>query len=112
MIREAYTHLESDTELQVSPAQLLVRAKSLYYNLQSVPEYLLKEDSTRLKNAIVLYKTVWLPLIGSGHQSLDSDDFLLPPRNIAWCWMCHMLAPESYEKDFRSVLDTAHGNFV
>ncbi|CAL4111640.1 unnamed protein product [Meganyctiphanes norvegica] len=53
-----------------------------------------------VKQALRRYEQVWLPLAAS-HKD---GEFLLPPEDVHWVWLVHMLAPVQYKKNCQTVV--------
>jgi hypothetical protein len=41
---------------------------------------------------------LWLNLLAKVHQEGSTTNLLIPPKDVAWLWHCHRLAPEKYEE--------------
>jgi len=44
------------------------------------------------------YSELWLPLVAAQKSTNFDYEALIPPKDIAWLWHCHRLAPARYEK--------------
>lgn len=59
-------------------------------------------NSAVLHNAIRRYEHHWLPLL---YSTSDTDrPHMVPPLDVAWVWVCHMLSPRQYRTDLESIL--------
>ncbi|XP_060588834.1 uncharacterized protein LOC132744218 [Ruditapes philippinarum] len=64
--------------------------------IENIPE--LKQTNV-LKRAVYRYEKFWLPLAAD-----HTDECLVAPLDIEWVWHCHMLNPESYERDCQTIV--------
>mmetsp|Transcript_17066 Transcript_17066/g.34542 ORF Transcript_17066/g.34542 Transcript_17066/m.34542 type:complete len:327 (+) Transcript_17066:43-1023(+) len=93
--QESARRAASALPLALSPSELALATEELYHLLRSLPTVLLRQGP-ELDHALRRYETVWLPLIAS---SLDDGTLLVPPPDVAWVWLVHLLAPERYTED-------------
>ncbi|WAR08823.1 GRDP2-like protein [Mya arenaria] len=54
-------------------------------------------DQTFIARAVYRYEALWMPFAAR-------HEVLVPPIDIHWVWLCHMLSPVTYAKDCVNVL--------
>ena len=83
--------------LGLSDEALARAAKELHHLLRSIPDCL-THPGPELHHALRRYETLFLPLVAKS----DATQILVPPPDVAWVWLTHMLAPEHYEADMQA----------
>ncbi|XP_045164643.2 uncharacterized protein LOC123528744 [Mercenaria mercenaria] len=92
--KRAASNLKFSSNLCEQTVHLIEFLKGVYGN----PE--LQRPSV-LKRAIYRYEKYWLPLAAE-----HPNKCLAPPLDIEWAWHCHMLCPNTYEKDCNAIVGT------
>ena len=85
----------NDIHLSLDDEELVGCAEHLYYSLKNVDKTVLKRGP-ELSRAIYRYEFIWLPML---HANRNSKVVLVPPPDVMWVWMVHLLAPETYHED-------------
>ena len=81
-------------KLGLADAALVLAAKELHLLLRAIPTSLLHRGPD-LDHALRRYETIWLPLLAKAPEGV----LLVPPRDVHWVWLVHLLAPEHYLED-------------
>ena len=101
-VRELRAKLEQrGLPLESMDPTLLHATTELRNFLLSVPPCLVRPGPA-LSAALRRYETIWLPLLAKTSQLPDSRT-LVPPPDVAWVWIVHLLAPEHYHEDMAKI---------
>ena len=59
-------------------------------------------EGPNVSNALRRYETIWLPLLASLPE--PAREAILPPLDVYWIWVVHMLSPTAYRRDCEAVV--------
>ena len=65
-----------------------------------------------VRRAIHRYENFWLPLLLKFSKDTTTDMDYLPPLDVHWVWVVHMLAPQLYRKDCLSIFGRIFGHVL
>ncbi|KAH7388396.1 hypothetical protein KP509_16G074000 [Ceratopteris richardii] len=87
------TELQSTKHISIS-IDLVSVGKQLLRFLKTVSGLPHLHGGLSTIQAIHRYLNCWMPLIAKCDST--SDGFLIPPIDVQWIWLCHLLKPKSY----------------
>lgn len=95
--RALFPELGADLELvanDIDLAHSAVQYRELQQQVDQHNQGALYGPSALLDKALWRYVNVWLPLLAKCPESA-----VIPPLDVMWVWLCHMLAPIPYYHD-------------
>ena len=97
----------SDRSILVSP-DMVEAAKRYVDTLKLIHQNVNLKSNAVIRNAIWRYEVFWLPMVSKIQRKTEWNAVkktqLIPPLDVYWIWICHMLSPKQYQMDCNSLV--------